>query len=187
MNDETLLKLIGLLAQSIEREGSAFSPELVLANAKLLVEVNAPPKPRSPVERHVNATEQHINELRIERDRLIRELAATRESHEIAHRELRRELAVVIESHRDRLDWFEPQYEGLKRDYDTIKALSYWSLVMITVGGVLIGAAGFILWDTWKFVALGAGVIASACGLWTQGLIVYKAPSSRERPGRRIE
>ena len=161
MNDETLLRLLGLLAQASKQEGPGFSAESVFSNVKFLMEIDAPPKPPTPTERNATVTDRHIKELCNERDRLARELAATRESHEVALGELRRELMAAIESHRDRLDWFEPEYEGLKRDYDTIKPLNFGSLVMITAGGVLIGVAGFLLEDAWKFAALGAGVIAS--------------------------
>jgi hypothetical protein len=172
MNDESLLRLIEFLSEAIEREGPEFSPESLLSSIKLLLELSAPPKPPTPVERHVLATDRHIQELCGERDRMVRELAAVREA-----------LALEIKAHRARLDWFEPEYEGLKRDYDTIRSLNFSSLVMITGGGVLIGAASFITGDVLKFSTLAAGTIANVYGLWTQGLIVSKSPASKERPG----
>ena len=56
---------------------------------------------------------------------------------------------------------------------------------MITVGGVLIGAASFITSDVFKFSALAAGAVATLYGLWTQGLVVYKSPPSKDRPAVR--
>jgi hypothetical protein len=185
MNEEELLFLIKSLGVLIAEEGTAFSPESFLANAKVVLKAYGPSKLPSPAERHAIATDRHIDDLCKDRDRLALELAATRESQAIALRELRQELMVVIESHRDRLDWFEPHYEGLKRDYDNIKSLNFSSLAMITVGGCLIGTASFLTWDAPKFCALAAGALATVYGLWTQGLVVYKSPLSKERPESR--
>jgi hypothetical protein len=185
MNEEELLFLIKSLAESIAEEGPAFNPVSFFTNSKLVVKALAPSKLPSPAERHAIATDRHIDDLCKDRDRMAQELAETRESHAIALRELKQELMVVIESQRDRLDWFEPHYEGLKRDYDNIKSLNFTSLAMITVGGCLIGTASFLNWDVPKFSALAAGTMATVYGLWTQGLVVYKSPSSKERPERR--
>lgn len=182
--DDLRLILLEFIEESRAKEGLAVGQEPSSSNLDVVVRGLATAKSLTPTQRHAIATARHIDDVCKERDRLIRELAATHESHAVAIRELRRDLTVIIASHRDRLDWFEPHYEALKRDYNNIKSLNLSSLSLITAGGVVIGLASFLPSDVLKFSALAAGSVASIIGLWTQWVVVSKSPLSKERPAR---
>jgi len=182
MDREDLIVFMKSIAEWSVKEGPPFSPESLLSNLEVVNKALGSAKPPSPTQRHALATERHIEDVCKERDRIAKELGMVHESHAIAIREMRREHAIIVATHRDRLDWIEPQYEGLKRDYDNIKSLNFSSLTMITFGGILIGTASFLTWDVPKFSALASGTLATLYGLWTQGLIVYKSSASKERP-----
>ncbi len=185
MDKETLRLFFTEFIELVRKEGQSISLESFFSNVGELLKAIEPAKPPTPVLRHEIDLKRHIEDACKERDRMAGELKVAHESHAAAIRELRRELTLVIDSHRDRLDWIEPQYEGLKRDYDNIKSLNFSSLFMITVGGVVIGSASFLTGNVLKFSALAAGAVATAYGLWTQGLVVYKSPASKERPAVR--
>ena len=190
--DTELLLVVMKFAEALVKEGQPISRESIISNwpalsknSPELSKIFGPTERLSPTQRHANtATSRHIKDACSRRDQLARELASTQESHALAMSELRRESGRVITSHRNRLDWFEPNYEGLKRDYDNIKALNFWSLFMITLGGVFIGVASFLPWDVLKFVCLGSGATGTIYGLWTQRLIVSKSPPSKDRPDK---
>ncbi len=182
MVKDDLLISLRTLNEWITKEGPSFSWESFLSSQEVITKAIAPAKPPTPTERHAIATERHIEDACKEHDRIAAELAAVQEFHAAAMKELRRELTLVIDSQRKRLDWFVPHYEGLKRDYDNIRSLNFSSLLMITVGGVLIGSASFLAPDVFKFSTLAAGVTATTYGLWTQWLVVSRSPTSERGP-----
>jgi hypothetical protein len=185
MDEEAPLAVVKLALSSYDKEGPAFSAESFASNYKVLVKSIGPSRPPSATERHALAAERRIEDVCRERDRMAQELVAARHAHADAIRDLRSELTAVIATYRERLDWFEPHYEGLKRDYDNIKSLHLPSLGMITVGGVLLSSASFFPSDILRFSALATGILATLYGLWTQILIVRKSPPAQERPSGR--
>lgn len=122
MDIEILGQLLRLLDESVAKEGTAPSPEASRSNSEVLGKALAQLKPLTPTQRLAIATERHIDDVCKERDRMAQQLIDARHAHSIEIQELRRELTVIIDAHRERLDWFEPHYEGLKRDYDNISS-----------------------------------------------------------------
>jgi hypothetical protein len=181
MDREIVPILVKAFLDSMNKEGRPVSEQSVASTLEPILDALESVKPLSATQRHAIAADRHINDACKERDRMARELASAYATHEAATRELRQELTVVIKLHRNRLDWLEPNYEGLKRDYDSIKSINASSLAMITVGGVLMSVASFLTAGM-KYGTLGAGILATFCGLWIQWFVIYRSPASRERP-----
>lgn len=181
MDREILPILMKAFIDSMSKEGKPISEQSVVSTLEPILDALESAKSLTPTQRHALAADRHIEDACKERDRMARELAAAHESHQAAIRTLRQEFMVGIQSHRDRLDWFEPNYEGLKREYDSIRRISTSSLVMITLGSVLMTLAGFLA-TSLKFPLLAAGIVATLYGLWVQWFVVSNASPSQERP-----